>query len=102
MNDSMFSYDVCTDEFNRLTSFICRDGHSKVDYDYFGDVIIFDTTYQLNKYNLACARSVHCGESSRQNVLVGGAFLVEEIIDALCWLFETFLRFVGGKQPNTF
>ncbi|KAK8921873.1 Protein FAR1-RELATED SEQUENCE 7 [Platanthera zijinensis] len=100
MNDSMFSYDVRTDDFNRLTSFIWMDGHSKVDYDSFGDVIIFDTTYRLNKYNLACAPFIAVNHHW-QNVFVGGAFLAEETIDAFCWLFETFLRFVGGKQPST-
>lgn len=31
--------------------FLWKDGKSKIDYDYFGDVV-FDTSYHTNKYNL--------------------------------------------------
>ncbi|KAK8930671.1 putative protein FAR1-RELATED SEQUENCE 10 [Platanthera zijinensis] len=55
LEDNIFSYDVRTDELNRLTSFFWIDGHNKIDYDCYGDVIIFDTTYRLNKYNMASA-----------------------------------------------
>ncbi|KAL4603589.1 hypothetical protein ACB092_10G134800 [Castanea dentata] len=31
------------------------DGRSRIDYNSFGDVICFDTTYRTNKYNIICA-----------------------------------------------
>ncbi|KAK8933789.1 putative protein FAR1-RELATED SEQUENCE 10 [Platanthera zijinensis] len=70
--DNMFSYDILTDEMNRLIGFLWIDGHSKIDYDCFGDVIVFDTTYRLNKYNLTCAPFIavnHQGEEENcQNI----------------------------------
>ncbi|KAK8914503.1 Protein FAR1-RELATED SEQUENCE 7 [Platanthera zijinensis] len=98
--DNMFSYDILTDEMNRLIGFLWIDGHSKIDYDCFGDVIVFDTTYRLNKYNLACAPFIAVNHHW-QNIFVGGAFIATETIESFCWVFETFLRFVGGKQPTT-
>ncbi|KAK8935717.1 Protein FAR1-RELATED SEQUENCE 7 [Platanthera zijinensis] len=98
--DNMFSYDIQTDEMNRLISFFWIDGRSKIDYDCFGAVIIFDTTYRLNKYNLACAPFIAVNHHM-QNIFVGGAFIATETIESFCWVFETFLRFVGGKQPIT-
>ncbi|KAK8936352.1 Protein FAR1-RELATED SEQUENCE 7 [Platanthera zijinensis] len=100
LEDNMFSYDVRTDELSRLTSFFWMDGQSKIDYDCYGDVVIFDTTYRLNKYNLACAPFIAVN-NHWQNVFVGGAFISEESIDSFCWVFNTFLKFVGGKLPTT-
>ncbi|PKU60072.1 Protein FAR1-RELATED SEQUENCE 5 [Dendrobium catenatum] len=55
LNDNMFSWDVQKDEFDRLLNFFWVDGIGKIDYDCFGDVVIFYTSYMLNKYNLVCA-----------------------------------------------
>ena len=38
-----------------MTKFFWRDGRSMIDYNSFGDVICFDTTYRTNKYNMICA-----------------------------------------------
>ncbi|MBA0832410.1 hypothetical protein Goarm_016801, partial [Gossypium armourianum] len=35
--------------------FFWRDGRSRIDYDCFGDVVVFDKTYRTNRYNLICA-----------------------------------------------
>ncbi|XP_020671925.1 protein FAR1-RELATED SEQUENCE 5-like [Dendrobium catenatum] len=55
IDDNMFAWDVETDKDGYLLNFFWVDGLGRIDYDYFGDVIIFDTSYCLNKYNLACA-----------------------------------------------
>ena len=41
----MFSYTVQLDNKGHMTNFFWRDGNSLIDYESFGDVIIFDTTY---------------------------------------------------------
>ncbi|PKU72585.1 Protein FAR1-RELATED SEQUENCE 5 [Dendrobium catenatum] len=53
--DHLFAWDVQTDEEDRLVIFFWVDGLGRIDYDSFGDVIIFYTSYRLNKYNLGCA-----------------------------------------------
>lgn len=41
VRDPMFYYSVQLDQESRFTNVFWRDGKSKVDYDYFGDVIVF-------------------------------------------------------------
>ncbi|RYR14049.1 hypothetical protein Ahy_B04g070714 [Arachis hypogaea] len=41
-------YNVTSDD--RLVNLIWADGSSRVDYQYFGDVLAFDSTYKKNKY----------------------------------------------------
>ncbi|MBA0818426.1 hypothetical protein Gohar_021783 [Gossypium harknessii] len=36
---------VQVDQENRMTSFFWRDGRSRIDYDCFRDVVVFDKTY---------------------------------------------------------
>ncbi|PKA57334.1 Protein FAR1-like sequence 5 [Apostasia shenzhenica] len=52
-----------------------------MDYDAFGDVIIFDTSYRLNKYNLVCAPIIRVNHHW-SNVLFGICFLADEIISS--------------------
>ncbi|PKU73402.1 Protein FAR1-RELATED SEQUENCE 5 [Dendrobium catenatum] len=76
LNDNMFSWDVQKDEFDRLLNFFWVDGIGKIDYDCFGDVIIFYTSYRLNKYNLVCAPFVGIN-NHWQNILLGMTFEFE-------------------------
>ena len=75
--DAMFFYTIQVDQENRMTNFFWRDGRSRIDYDMFGDVVIFDTTYRTNKYNLICAPFVGVNHHW-QNVMFGCAFLLDE------------------------
>ncbi len=52
-----------------------------VDYDCFGDVLVFDTTYRTNKYNLICAPFVGINYHW-QNVMFGCAFLLDETTES--------------------
>jgi hypothetical protein len=47
---SFFMYSM--DCEGRLKNLIWSDSHSQMDYGVFGDVIIFDNTYRVNRYNL--------------------------------------------------
>ncbi|PKU71105.1 Protein FAR1-RELATED SEQUENCE 3 [Dendrobium catenatum] len=51
----MFSWDVQYDEHDRLLNFFWVNGRSRIDYECFEDVLIFYTSYMLNKYNFVCA-----------------------------------------------
>ncbi|XP_020586752.1 protein FAR1-RELATED SEQUENCE 5-like [Phalaenopsis equestris] len=98
--DNMFAWDFQSDEEGRLTSFFWSDGSCRLDYDCFGDVIIFDTSYHLNKYNLCCAPFVWINHH-RQNVLFGVGFLSDEMIKSFKWLFKTFICIMDDKHPIT-
>ncbi|KAJ0962390.1 hypothetical protein J5N97_030218 [Dioscorea zingiberensis] len=98
--DPLFFYSVQVDQNNRLANFFWRDERSKLDYDFFGDILVFDTTFRTNKYNLICAPFVGIN-NHWNNVLFGCAFLSNETTDSFFWLFETFLQAMGYQQPKS-
>ncbi|PNX78819.1 protein FAR1-related sequence 5-like [Trifolium pratense] len=98
--DIMFYYSVQLDQESRLTNVFWRDGKSKIDYDCFGDVVVFDTTYRTNKYNLICAPFVGVNHHW-QNVMFGCAFLFDETATSFTWLFKVFLESMENNQPKT-
>ncbi|XP_024165441.1 protein FAR1-RELATED SEQUENCE 5-like [Rosa chinensis] len=100
IEDPMFFYTVQVDQENRMTNFFWRDGKSKIDFECFGDVVVFDTTYRTNKYNMICAPFVGVNHHWK-NVLFGCAFLLDETTASFIWLFETFLEAMEGKKPKT-
>ncbi|OMO55458.1 hypothetical protein CCACVL1_27229, partial [Corchorus capsularis] len=98
--DPLFFYTIQVDQENRMTNFFWRDSRSRIDYDYFGDVVVFDTTYRTNKYNLICAPFVGINHH-RQTIMFGCAFLLDEKADSFVWLFKSFLESMGNKAPKT-
>ncbi|KAF8029665.1 hypothetical protein BT93_E2174 [Corymbia citriodora subsp. variegata] len=99
-NGSNFSYTFQLDQEERLTNFFWSDGVSKLDYESFGDVVVFDTTYRTNKYNMICAPFVGLNHHWK-NVLFGCAFLLDETIASFVWAFQSFLEAMGNKAPKT-
>ena len=93
--DPMFFYTVQVDQENRMTKFFWRDGRPRVDYYCFGNVVVFDTTYHTNKYNLICAPFVGVNHHW-QNVMFGCTFLLDETTDSFKWLFKSFLNSMGN------
>ncbi|RYR38250.1 hypothetical protein Ahy_A09g043226 isoform B [Arachis hypogaea] len=72
---------------------------SRAAFDYFRDVVSFDTTYNTNRYNLVLGSFVgvnHHGKST----LLGCALMKNEDIQLFKWLFECWLRCMGGKAPK--
>ncbi|CAH9079359.1 unnamed protein product [Cuscuta epithymum] len=98
--ESDFFFDFDLDD-GILSCFFWRDGHMKSDYDRFGDVVIHDTTYRTNKYDMICGPFVgmnhHC-----KNIMFGCGFMLNEKVESFVWLFQTFLKSMGGKHPITF
>ncbi|KAG0469596.1 hypothetical protein HPP92_015650 [Vanilla planifolia] len=47
--DAMFFWDIQLDKKGKLIN-LWGDGRSRIDYDCYGDVVIFDTTRRINKY----------------------------------------------------
>ncbi|XP_015944642.1 protein FAR-RED IMPAIRED RESPONSE 1-like [Arachis duranensis] len=75
------------------------DARSRAAFDYFGDVVSFDTTYNTNRYNFILGSFVvvnHHGQST----LLGCALMKNEDIQSFKWLFECWLRCMGGKAPK--
>nr|XP_027102792.1 protein FAR1-RELATED SEQUENCE 5-like [Coffea arabica] len=71
-----------------------------IDYNFFGDVVTFDTTYKINKEYRPLGVFVGFNQH-RQIVIFGAAFMYDETIDSFKWVFGTFLEVMCEKRPNT-
>ncbi|KAK9939545.1 hypothetical protein M0R45_016237 [Rubus argutus] len=68
-------------------------------YQYFGDVITFDTTYRTNKYEMPFAPFTGVNHHF-QSIQFGCALLQDETKATFFWLFETWLEAMGGRHPS--
>ncbi|XP_050207965.1 protein FAR1-RELATED SEQUENCE 5-like [Mercurialis annua] len=88
------------DDDNSILNVFWADGRSIIDYQHFGDVVCFDTTYRTNEYARPFAPFVGVNQH-KKSIIFGAALLYDETISSFKWLFETFLSAMSGKQPVT-
>ncbi|XP_048133687.1 protein FAR1-RELATED SEQUENCE 5-like [Rhodamnia argentea] len=100
MQNPMYFYATQVDQDGRLTNLFWRDSLSRFDYDCFGDVVLFDTTYRVSQYNMICAPFVGVNHHWR-DTFFGCALLLDETVNSFIWLFETFLEAMGNRAPGT-
>lgn len=81
-------------------NFFWADAKSMIDYRSFGDVVCFDTTYELNGYGRPFALFVGV-DNHKQMLVFGAALLYDESIESLKWVFKAFADAMCGKQPDT-
>ncbi|KAL4316812.1 hypothetical protein AHAS_Ahas15G0322500 [Arachis hypogaea] len=83
----------------RLDNLVWADGASVVDYECFGDVLAFDTTYKKNVYNkplVIFSGTNHHG----QTTIFGCALLLDERSETFKWALKEFLEIMSGKLPG--
>lgn len=97
--DPSFYYGLQLDIVDRVTNIFWADSKSRFDFEFFGDVVCFDTTYKYTDSVRPLALFLGLNHH-RQIVLFGAAFLYDESEESLKWLFETFKSAMGGKQPK--
>ncbi|XP_021735691.1 protein FAR1-RELATED SEQUENCE 5-like [Chenopodium quinoa] len=100
IDEADFYYDFEQDENGALVNFFWRDGRMMRDYHYFGDLLVFDTTYRTNKYGMICAPFVGMNHHAN-NVMFGMGFILNERTESFKWLFDTFLTSMGRRSPIT-
>ena len=100
LNDPNFVYAIQVDEDDLITNIFWADAKMKVDYDYFGDVVCFDTTYRKNKEGRPFAMFVGVN-NHKQTLIFGDALLYDEISATFMWLFDTFAKTMSGKTPKS-
>lgn len=96
--DHDFFFRVKLDAEGRLCNVFWRDSMMKENYGIYGDVVVFDTTYRTNKYNLIFAPFVGVNNHWK-NVMFGCAFITVEKAESFEWLFEVFKKSMGGQSP---
>ena len=77
--DQNFYFAFEFDEEASLTSIFWRDSMMREDYNIFGDVVVFDTTYRTNKYDMICAPFVGMNHHNK-NIMLGCGFILNERI----------------------
>ena len=81
-----FMFKIEADEEQKITHCFWADATSRRAYSFYGDVIIFDTTYNTNRYGLIFAPLMGVNNHS-QTLIFGCAFLSGETIEDFLWLF---------------
>ena len=71
------------------------------DYKIYGDVVIFDTTYRTNRYNLICSPVVGINNHWK-TIMFGCAFIADENLKSFEWVLGEFKKVMNNKSPMSF
>lgn len=93
-----FFYAVQSDNDHTSGNIFWADATSRTNYSYFGDAVIFDTTYKTNRYKIPFASFTGFNHHG-QPVLFGCALILNESESSYTWLFQTWLHAMSGRCP---
>lgn len=99
-DDMDFYYEYETDEAGCLKRLFWADPQSRIDYDAFGDVVVFDSTYRVNKYNLPFIPFVGVNHHG-STVIFGCAVVSDERVGTYEWVLKQFLSCMCQKHPKS-
>lgn len=91
-----FYYVMDVDDNCRLRNVFWADARSRAAYEFFGDVITFDTTYLTNRYDMPFAPFVGVNHHG-QSILLGAGLISNENTETFVWLFSTWLECMNDK-----
>ena len=94
-----FVYAVEVDENGCMGNCFCVDARLRMAYQYFGDVVTFDATYQTNHYKMPFVPFTGVNHH-HQFVMFGCALLVNETTKSYVWLLKTLLNAMLGNPPT--
>ncbi|KAL8462470.1 hypothetical protein ACS0TY_033483 [Phlomoides rotata] len=97
--DRNFFHLIDIDDEGRLRNVLWIHPRSRAAYEYFNDVVSFDTTYLVNRYEMPFGAFVGVNHHG-QSILLGCALLTPETIDSFKWLFENWIEAMGGVHPK--
>ncbi|XP_073015406.1 protein FAR1-RELATED SEQUENCE 5-like [Primulina eburnea] len=96
---STFFFDYETDSDNRFIRCFWANPVSRRAYTAFGDVVVFDTTYNTNKYGMIFAPFVGVNHH-HQTIVFGCGFLSDDKTDSFVWLLNKFLEAMPKGELN--
>ncbi|KAL6193940.1 hypothetical protein ACLB2K_035024 [Fragaria x ananassa] len=97
--DPSFVYRMESDEEKKVTRCFWADSRSRRAYSFYGDVVIFDTTYNTNRYGMIFAPLTGVNNHG-QTIIFACGFLNDETTDSFVWLFKEFLNVMPGNAPK--
>jgi hypothetical protein len=98
--DPTFFYEFSFREDKKVRDIFWREGRSMTYYAECGDCVSFDATYMTNKYNLPFAPFVGV-TGHGHTCMFGCTFILDETMESFVWIYETFLKAMGGKHTKT-
>ncbi|KAK9288790.1 hypothetical protein L1049_017255 [Liquidambar formosana] len=90
-----FFYVMDLNEYHRIRNLCWVDARSRATYEYFGDVVTFDTIYLTNRYEMPFAPFVGVNHNGH-SVFLGCGLLSNEDVETFVWLFEAWLECMGS------
>ncbi|XP_042495170.1 protein FAR1-RELATED SEQUENCE 5-like [Macadamia integrifolia] len=97
--DAGFFYAIRVNEEQQLTGIFWIDSRAREQYKKFSDVIVFDTTYNKNKYKFPFAPFTGVNHHM-QCILFGCGLIADETKDSFIWLFQTWLQAMHNIHPK--
>ncbi|XP_057791297.1 protein FAR-RED IMPAIRED RESPONSE 1-like [Salvia miltiorrhiza] len=97
--DPSFHHMMDIDDDMMLRNVMWIHPRSKAAYEEFYDVVNFDTTYLVNRYNMSFATVVGINHH-HQSILLGCALLTHEQFESFKWFFSNWLDAMGGVAPT--
>jgi zinc finger SWIM domain-containing protein 3 len=98
--DAEFFFRHTTDEEGHLRNLFWADSQSQIDYEAFGDVVVFDSTYRVNRYNLPFVPFIGLNHH-RSTVVFGVGIISDETVSSYEWLLHMFLEAMSHKHPKS-
>jgi hypothetical protein len=93
-----FFQDIDLDSTGAVKNIFWSHASCRANYADFGDAVTFDTTYRSNFYRMPLG--IFVGSNHHlQNVIFGFALLRDETEETFKWVFRTFQKCMGGKDP---
>ncbi|WVZ84608.1 hypothetical protein U9M48_031629 [Paspalum notatum var. saurae] len=96
--DPEFFFKYLVDGEGHLKGLFWADSQSRIDYKAFGDVVVFDSTYRTNRYNMPFVPFVGLNHH-RSTVIFGCGIISHETSEAYEWMLWTFLLAMAQKHP---
>ncbi|RYR72701.1 hypothetical protein Ahy_A02g006926 isoform B [Arachis hypogaea] len=96
-----FFFELELEEDQSIKLAFWADARSRAAFEYFGDVISFDTTYNTNRYNLVCGSFVGVNHHG-QSILLGCSLMKNEEIESFKWLFQCWSKDSFDRNWNDF
>ncbi|KAL4371695.1 hypothetical protein AHAS_Ahas06G0191500 [Arachis hypogaea] len=87
-----FFFEIDVDENHSIRNVFWADARCRAAWEYFGDVVTFDTTYKTNRYDMPFGAFVDVNHH-RMSTLLGCTLLRK-------WLFPTWLKCMDKEQKE--
>ncbi|XP_011096826.1 protein FAR-RED IMPAIRED RESPONSE 1 isoform X2 [Sesamum indicum] len=94
-----FFYAMDLDREQHLKNVFWVDAKGRIDYQIFGDVVLFDTMYKKNEFKLPFVPFIGVNNHF-QFLLLGSALVADESKSTYVWLMRAWIRSMRGQVPK--